>query len=184
MQICNTGAGAVTFHEGPGGDFIEWLKKQEFTVSEPEMEKLRSASLLPGGCIDIAVRFSSTEEGTYRDSAQLFANVRDKKDYSIWTAIVRKIAGVTETGARSATVSLHPNPVSGSTSFGFHLESPGVARLVVVDIDGREVGMVERRLPAGDQSLVWDATSLPAGVYFYRLAAGGSVSSGSVVVVR
>jgi hypothetical protein len=79
---------------------------------------------------------------------------------------------------------VHPNPVSGTTSFSFHLERPAIVRLVVVDASGREVGMMERTLAAGDRSLLWDATSVAAGVYFYRLAVGGAVSSGSVVVVR
>jgi hypothetical protein len=90
MTICNTGSGQLTFTEGPGGKFIQWLQTSSFNVTTAEMEKLRTAVLGSDNCIDIEVTFKSDIENDYRDSAQLFASTRNRKDWSIWTAQVRQ----------------------------------------------------------------------------------------------
>jgi hypothetical protein len=90
MTICNTGTGQLTFTEGPGGKFIQWLRTSRFNVTTAEMEKLRTAVLDADGCINIEVTFSSDVEGEYRDTAHVFANTSDRKDWSAWHAIVRQ----------------------------------------------------------------------------------------------
>jgi hypothetical protein len=84
----------------------------------------------------------------------------------------------------SRSVIIRPNPVTGTTTVGFRLEAPGVARLVVIDAAGREVASIERSFATGPQTMLWDASSLPAGIYFYRLTTGEEIASGSIVVVR
>jgi hypothetical protein len=184
MKVCNIGTGELGFTQGPGGDFLEWLRTSEFTVAAAELEKLRMAKIGADGCITIAVGFHATTEGNYRDSAQLFANVDNPKDWSIWTAEVRTISVVPGSTDAARSLTVQPNPVTGTTTFRLRMEHAGTVRLLIVDADGREVGAVDRMLPAGEQSLLWDASGLPAGVYFYRLIDGVSVASGSVVVVR
>ena len=183
MRVCNTGSGTLEFREGPGGKLVEWLDSH-FTISQDQMQQLRIVSLGSAQCLEIAVGFRSETEGIYRDSAQLFANVRDRRDWSIWKAQVRKISAVAGGSEAARAVSVQPNPVTGATTFGFTLARPESVRLVIVDAGGREVAVVERSLAAGEQSLAWDASGLPAGVYFYRLSGGGVGASGSVVVVR
>jgi hypothetical protein len=195
MRICNIGSGTLEFTgDGQGGAFIEWLRHQtEFTITQAEIDRLIAAKLIgPDGaasCIEIMVTFRSDVEGSFRDSAQLFAGkglrVRDRKDYSIWTAqVFDPTTGVEEESALSRSVIIRPNPVTGTTTVGFRLEAPGVARLVVIDAAGREVASIERSFATGPQTMLWDASSLPAGIYFYRLTTGEEIASGSIVVVR
>jgi hypothetical protein len=56
--------------------------------------------------------------------------------------------------------------------FGGH---PSTVSLKIYDVLGREVAkLVDEMKPAGRYSAVWNAGSLPGGVYFCRLRAGNS----------
>jgi hypothetical protein len=57
--------------------------------------------------------------------------------------------------------------------------------LKVFDVFGTEVAtLVEGELDAGEHSVVFDAQTLPSGVYVYRLQAGGNVQQRNMVVVK
>lgn len=83
-----------------------------------------------------------------------------------------------------------PNPLAPFTTIGFDLSESGRVRLDIFDAAGRQVKrLYEGHLTAGTRSMDWDGTNeagsdVPAGVYYYRLTAGGFSDSKSVVVVR
>ena len=80
-----------------------------------------------------------------------------------------------------------PNPFNPSTTIVFDLPSEGRVRLTVTDLLGKEVAMLaDERRPAGTHEVRFDAASLslPSGVYFYTLAAGGSVQSRKMVLTK
>jgi len=80
---------------------------------------------------------------------------------------------------------LHPNPFNSSTTISFSLPSSSSSSLRVYGIDGRlVVELVNGKLSAGEHKVVWDASSLAAGVYLLRLEAGGEVAAKKVVVVK
>jgi hypothetical protein len=72
----------------------------------------------------------------------------------------------------------HPNPFSRAAAIGFSLEKPGAARLTLYDVQGRAVRrLVNGPLAAGPHVVAWDGrddqgSTLPSGVYFYRLDSG------------
>ena len=67
----------------------------------------------------------------------------------------------------------YPNPFNPSTSFEFRISSLGFVSLKIFDFLGREVAtLVNEVRPAGVYTVRWDASSLPSGVYLYRLQAG------------
>lgn len=58
-------------------------------------------------------------------------------------------------------------------------------RLVVYNVLGREVArLVEGSLPAGPHRVVFDATSLPSGRYYYRLEAGSFTEARSMTLAK
>ncbi len=70
-----------------------------------------------------------------------------------------------------------PNPFNPRTTIRFDLPLAGRAVLDIFDVKGRRIQRVlERTLPAGSHSVVWDGRdahgrSVSSGVYFYRLKA-------------
>ncbi|MBN1826879.1 MAG: T9SS type A sorting domain-containing protein [Candidatus Eisenbacteria bacterium] len=89
------------------------------------------------------------------------------------------VAGETSAPAPFRLEPNRPNPFNPSTEISFVLVEPSRARIDVFDASGRLVATpLDRDLPAGGQSILWkgedrSGRSLPAGVYFYRLRAGG-----------
>jgi agmatine/peptidylarginine deiminase len=78
-----------------------------------------------------------------------------------------------------------PNPVSGATEFRYELASPCRVRLDIFTVSGRHVAtLVDRLEAAGDHVMRWESGSMPAGVYFYTLSAGGAVESRKMVLLR
>lgn len=72
-----------------------------------------------------------------------------------------------------------PNPFRASTEIGFTLARDGDVELTVHAVSGRLVRVIARiPMAAGRHSLSWDGLDasgrpVPAGVYFYRIAADG-----------
>lgn len=79
----------------------------------------------------------------------------------------------------------YPNPITGQTSIGYALHKPEYMTLKVYNALGAEVATVmEGRQNAGRHTARFDATGLPAGMYFYRLAAGGRTIQRKMAVVK
>jgi formylglycine-generating enzyme required for sulfatase activity len=76
----------------------------------------------------------------------------------------------------------YPNPFNPTTTIEFRVSSFGFVSLKIFDVLGRDVATLvnEARTP-GVYTVRWDASSLPSGVYFYRIQASDA-STGSVNV--
>jgi blue copper oxidase len=69
-----------------------------------------------------------------------------------------------------------PEPVTSLTKLRFRLPSEQVVTLKVYNVLGDEVATLEnRRLPAGNHDVTFDATNLLSGHYFLRLQSGSTV---------
>ena len=67
----------------------------------------------------------------------------------------------------------YPNPFNPSTLIKYELPVVSYVTIKVYDILGREVAIVvDEMKPVGNYMVKFDASSLPSGVYFYRLQAG------------
>lgn len=64
----------------------------------------------------------------------------------------------------------YPNPFNPSTTIEYHLPKTSPVKLVLYDVLGQKVRvLVNGTRPAGIHKIKLDASSLPSGVYFYRL---------------
>jgi hypothetical protein len=83
-----------------------------------------------------------------------------------------------------------PNPFRAGTQIHFGLPETESVRLDVFDVTGRLVRrLVDGTLQAGDHAVEWDGrangrTSLPSGVYLYRLEAGGEVAQRRMLLLH
>jgi sialidase-1 len=86
----------------------------------------------------------------------------------------------------SSTVYLEqnrPNPVHGKTEIAFYLPEPGAIELTIVSLNGQVVDRFSQRAAAGRNAMVWrPASSLPNGVYVYRLLYNGLRAEKTMIV--
>ena len=79
----------------------------------------------------------------------------------------------------------YPNPFNPSTSITYGIPKGADVKLVVYDIWGREVArLVNGYQDAGYHSIIFDASHLPSGEYFYRLQAGPFVASDQITLLK
>ena len=84
-----------------------------------------------------------------------------------------------EIPATAALASNYPNPFTHATTIEYALPASGPVRLAVYDALGREVATLAQGVQqAGRHTAVFDGTSLPSGVYMYRLEAAGRAHTG------
>jgi hypothetical protein len=79
----------------------------------------------------------------------------------------------------------YPNPFNPTTTIQYSLPNAGYASLKVYNMLGQEVKtLVEGIQDAGFKSVTLDASTLPSGVYLYRLNSGTFTQSRTFVLVK
>lgn len=68
----------------------------------------------------------------------------------------------------------YPNPFNPVTRIGYSLSHDAAAQILLYDLTGKKVAtLVNRHHKAGSYEISFDASSLPGGIYFYRLLQNG-----------
>lgn len=79
----------------------------------------------------------------------------------------------------------YPNPFNPSTTINFSLPTSGFVTLKVYDALGREVAsLVNENKEAGNYSVVFDATGLSSGMYFYKLQFGSQTITKKMMLMK
>ena len=107
--------------------------------------------------------------------------------YRIGGGSATGVEGGPETHARFA---VSPNPSRGTCALNFVQQAPGIARVSVVDAQGRRVRRLpESWRPIGAHSIPWDGrddagVAVRPGAYFMRVVTDGTTQSARVSIVR
>ncbi|HNW53231.1 MAG TPA: T9SS type A sorting domain-containing protein, partial [Bacteroidales bacterium] len=79
----------------------------------------------------------------------------------------------------------YPNPFAESTSINWQLPQAAHVVLKIYDFTGREVQtLVDCEQAMGEHKVDFNAASLPAGVYFYRLQANGIMETKKMICFK
>ncbi len=79
----------------------------------------------------------------------------------------------------------YPNPFNPSTKIEYSVAQAGQVTLKIFDILGKEVGtLVNENKQPGAYRVSFDASSLPSGVYIYRLNAGPYTESRKMLLLK
>jgi hypothetical protein len=96
--------------------------------------------------------------------------------------------GVAKDGLVPGTFALeqnYPNPFNPTTTINFSLAKASNVKLLVYNILGQQVRtLIDTRMNAGQQSVVFDASKLASGVYFYRLETGNFSSVKKMLLLK
>lgn len=79
----------------------------------------------------------------------------------------------------------YPNPFNSNTVIRYQLPKTRDVRLEVYDMLGRKVAvLVDEVQQPGSHLIIWNATNVPSGTYFYRLHAGDEIRSRAMTLIR
>ena len=79
----------------------------------------------------------------------------------------------------------YPNPFHATTTLTYTLSRPSPVEVAVFDLLGRRVAtLAEGIRPAGQHRAVWEAATLPPGLYLLRLTTAEAIHTQGVVRVR
>jgi len=79
----------------------------------------------------------------------------------------------------------YPNPFNSSSKFKFEISKSGDVKIIVYDIQGREVQtLVNERLSAGTYEVRFDGSMLTSGVYFYRMVTHGFTEAKRMLLIK
>ena len=79
----------------------------------------------------------------------------------------------------------YPNPFNPTTTIEYSIGLSGVTKLMVYDILGREmVRLVDEFRPIGTHKVIWNASSMPSGVYFYRLETSSFTRTQKMILMK
>jgi hypothetical protein len=79
----------------------------------------------------------------------------------------------------------YPNPFNPSTTIEFSIPQTSHVTLEVFNALGKSVGLlVSKELTTGTYNYKWDASSLPSGVYFYRLDTEDFIQTKKMILMK
>ncbi len=87
--------------------------------------------------------------------------------------------------ARFSLEQNYPNPFNPATTISFSIPSSVYTSLKVYDILGNEVAsLINEEKHAGNYQLIFNATELSSGTYFYKLQAGSFVETKKMALIK
>ncbi len=116
-------------------------------------------SYLPSGWVSDSLWIEVAGQTSVKDRIQLFTNYDLRSNY--------------------------PNPFNPSTTISFTLPKSAFVTLTIYNVLGQLISTLvnERRSP-GTYNVQFDASTIPSGVYYYRLSAGEYVQTRKMLVLR
>jgi hypothetical protein len=79
----------------------------------------------------------------------------------------------------------YPNPFNPVTSISYQLPGISFVKLAVCDVLGQEVAaLIDEVKQPGTYTVIWDASGVPSGTYFYRLQAGEFVETKKMILLK
>jgi hypothetical protein len=80
---------------------------------------------------------------------------------------------------------VYPNPSSGITTIDYILKSTTNVRIVVFDIYGKQIEVIEGKvMNSGTYSTTWNAVTQESGTYFIKIVTDDSIQIRKVVLMK
>jgi hypothetical protein len=159
---------------GPNGSGqLEWSVQQEGNLAGYEVQRSSNGyNWLPLDQVD-----ANGGPYTYPDPSP-FPGITYYRLRLMYTDGTPAYSGIRQVGSETglaATIQLYPNPVEQQLSFDYHAPAGGQVVLRILDMAGRQHGMIVRRIAQGNNPFVFDTSQLGRGFYLLQAISGQQV---------
>ena len=184
IAMKNDGSFVVTWADDltkTGNNFT--VKSRFFSSSDQPLSDVIQVTTAPSAQPDVKIGATGA----------VFYAWNDGRENATLGRIYSKVySGFPTTGVENNTAPLsfqldqnYPNPFNPSTSIRYQITSAGYVSLRVFDVLGREIAtLVDEHKAAGAYAVRWDASNVPSGTYFYRLANEGKIASKVMAFIK
>lgn len=161
-----------------------WYAFDEAAISAENSNPPALATLMwDGGGAGRPRGLAITQDGTRAYVTQFNQAAPQVQEFSL--PAITSILNTGEVPSTFALVNAFPNPSEGRVQIQFGVTETANTTLRVYDTLGREVAtLVNQTLTPDTYVYTFDGTSLPAGLYVYRLTSGSQTASGVMTLVR
>lgn len=137
--------------------------------------------------LDLYIKLTVTSRTQQKTDFEYVENMSDSPDCGIYK-VQKKVEILTHQDHLPIEFSLdeaYPNPFNPATSVTYGIPESGDVKLMVYDIWGRQVSeLINGFRSAGYHNVLFDASHLPSGIYFYRLQSGSFVTSKKITLLK
>jgi hypothetical protein len=185
LYIPNAVTGKVTIADNNGNTILDFGEYGNWDSKGP-------GSLVPTAGVPMAwpTGAAASENFVYVTDMVNTRLVRVKMDYALNSLPWLGNAAEKAAPVSGLRLTASPNPFNPESRITLNLPKAGLVALTVVDISGRIVkSLAASEMRAGVHSFTWNATDMngakvSAGVYIYKLVAGGKVMMQKAILAK
>ena len=125
---------------------------------------------------EVSFRFYDTSEDEVMQLEESFVFIANDILGSVELPVELTFATLSQAGGLSLDAQvfeLYPNPATDQVYLSFDLEQAGEVKVLITDIAGREVALIETMANSGHNILEWQPKNVGAGMYLVTLQQGG-----------
>ncbi|HRI86529.1 MAG TPA: T9SS type A sorting domain-containing protein [Ignavibacteria bacterium] len=166
-----------------GDLFVNWMNTDNNRLFISKLNLTDESGL----CNNMVEIHSSIDEGEYTS-----ITIQDDKLVVVYKHFNNIFAHIRELNGKTFSertdefrMSNYPNPFNPTTNINFFIPKDGFVSLRVFDITGKEVRkLVNEFRTNGEHNVTFNAENLSSGAYFYRLDAGGIVTTRRMTILK
>ena len=160
------------------GEIEEWKEIANY-IDNPELQGQGSVTYRT----EYSYTDKTVEEGKTYDYSLADVSYTGVKEYHTLSVlgftVTKPIPG------KYSVSSAYPNPFNPETTISFNLPETQVVSVAIYDITGRIVTeLANTEYNAGSHSIIWNASEMGSGMYFYRLKAGSFAATGKLALMK
>jgi hypothetical protein len=170
----------------PSGDDMQWVVYQANTPFSSDLDT---------GYVDVEVIMTvGNTNGTFNIGyfvSNAALDFTDPKYYSVSLENPITVSGGTGIAVDKALPRRYelaqnfPNPFNPTTTISFEVPVTGQVKLSVYNLLGKEVAtLINGRVSAGSHQVIFDASNLQSGIYYYRLESGDFVATKKLLLLK
>jgi hypothetical protein len=173
----------MTYSDNGGAN---WITPKNITTTQTWDELYPILSETGNTPTQFTIKYQVTKgpgSQSFTDNAPTYRVYHVMKKFNPLTVGISEIGG--NTPSNYSLSQNYPNPFNPTTTIRFAIPKSGFVTLKVYDITGKVIEtLVSQQLKAGTKEVIFDASNLPSGVYFYSLVTDGYKETKKMMLIK